>query len=227
MKKAFDIKPWILEVNHQYIAVNKPAGIPVQQDPTGDPSLLEMVSEYARQPLYLINRIDRPVSGVVLFARKKSSAASLNRQFSERKVKKRYLAVTESGRKGEEELVHWIKKLPGSARVILCEPGEKGSLECHLPVKWVAETDNYSLCIVEPTTGFTHQIRAQLSFSGCPVKGDVKYGARRGNKDRSIHLHAWELSFLHPVTGEEQCIRAQPPGDALWDLFTEKGIINE
>jgi len=222
MNHGEDIRTRILEVNHQYIAVNKPAGMPVQSDPSGDPALLDLVSAYARQPLHLINRLDRPVSGVVLFGRKRESTASLNQQFSMRQVRKEYLAVTESGRTGQEELVHWLKKLPGSAKVVLCEPGEKDSQECHLPVTWIGMTDNYALCQVSPDTGYPHQIRAQLAYSGCPIKGDVKYGARRRNKDRSIHLHAWRLHFSHPVSGQAQMIEAPLPEDALWSLFYEK-----
>lgn len=227
MKHKEQIRSRILEINHQFIAANKPAGMPVQADPTGDHSLLELLNEYARQELFLINRLDRPVSGVVLFARKQSSASRLSQQFADRKVTKRYLAVTENGRSGEEVLDHWIKKLPGSAKVVLCEPGEKGAQHCELPVTWLAKTDRYSLCMLTPSTGFSHQIRAQLAFSGAPIKGDVKYGARRKNKDRSIHLHAWQLEFAHPVTREKTVVTAPLPDDVLWDLFYEKGIIEK
>jgi 23S rRNA pseudouridine1911/1915/1917 synthase len=227
MKHKAQIRSQVLEVNHQFIAANKPAGMPVQGDQTGDHSLLELLNEYARQELFLINRLDRPVSGVVLFARKKSSAAKLSQQFAERKTIKRYLAVTENGRTGEEVLEHWIKKLPGSAKVVQCEPGEKDAQRCELPVTWLAATDRYSLCMITPVTGFTHQIRAQLAFSGSPIKGDVKYGARRKNKDRSIHLHAWQLEIAHPVTSQKIKITAPLPEDVLWDLFYEKGIIEK
>lgn len=224
MSGDVDIREWVLDVNHQYIAVNKPAGIPVQRDPTGDVSLHEMVERYARGSLLLVNRLDRPVSGVVLFARKPEAAAALSRQFAERLVRKRYLAVTEGGGTGAVELHHWLKKLPGSARVVHVEAGEPGARECFLPVDWVGETDRYALCVLSPTTGFNHQIRAQLAANGTPVKGDVKYGARRRNRDRSIHLHAWELQFQHPVSGQPQQITAAPPSDVLWDIFHEKGI---
>lgn len=225
MSEGLDIRSRILEVNHQFIAVNKPSGVPVQGDPSGDPALLDIVSRYARQPLYLINRLDRPVSGVVLFARKKEAAAALSEQFRTRKISKEYLAVTESGAEGEEELVHWIRKLPGSAKVILCEPNEKASQECHLPVKWVGKTDRYYLCTLTPDSGYSHQIRAQLAFAGYPIKGDVKYGARRKNRDRSIYLHAFRLHFFHPVTNEPVTIEAPlPEDDPLWQEFIKKGF---
>ncbi len=210
----------VLYKNNQLIAFNKPPALPVQGDREGSMSLLELAQAYVKHPLHLIHRIDRPASGVVLFAKKQSALVQLNEQFRARKVHKRYLAVTGAlPPEREGELRHWLKRNGRLNKSFVVAPDTAGAKEAVLHYKVVGSSDHYHLLEIELETGRHHQIRAQLAAIGCPVKGDVKYGARRGNPDRSIHLHAWQLAFDHPVSGERQTIVAPLPDEPLWNFF--------
>lgn len=215
------IGDWVLYKNNQLIAFNKPAGIPAQADKTGDKSLLQLAEIFTKSSVQLVHRLDRPASGVVLVAKTPKALANLNEQFRNRQVQKTYLAVVEampaelSGR-----LEHWIWKNGQTNRsVISTEKGHANAEQAILEYKHLGSSERYHLLEVNLLTGRHHQIRAQLAAMGCIIKGDVKYGARRSNKDRSIHLHAWKLSFLHPVTQENVILTAPLPVDPVWDAM--------
>jgi 23S rRNA pseudouridine1911/1915/1917 synthase len=206
----------ILWSDPDVLAVWKPSGIPVQPDPTGDPDVVTMLhAQFPGQRVFLIHRLDRPVSGVVLVARSSEAADHVNEQFRERTVRKVYWAIVE----GE---VSTATKLEGSierdgrkhkARVVLTD----GTMaKARLRVRPLAKGDRYTLVEVMPDGGAFHQIRAQLGAAGWPIKGDVKYGARRGEKDRSIALHARSISFSAPTSGKVVSVEAPTPEAPLW-----------
>lgn len=213
----------VLYKNNQLIAFNKPAGIPVQADKTGDKALLNLAEIYSQSKLHLIHRLDRPTSGVVLFAKTQGAMASLSEQFKQRTVRKLYLAVVgELPPTPEGNLVHFIKKQDRQNRAIAFDTEQPDSEHAELHYRLMGSSDNYHLLEVEIITGRHHQIRAQLAAIGCPIKGDVKYGFRRGNRDRSIHLHSWQIQFKHPVSGETETVIAPLPDDPIWHFFDEK-----
>ena len=211
------ISDLILHNDHHIVVCNKPAGMPTQADKTGDKSLHDLAEAFCKRRLFIVHRLDRPVSGVVVFAKSKEAAATLSSQFAENKVGKTYLAVVSPGiDPGEGTLVHMLDTTRKSKTRII--EGEKDGKESRLDYKLVMSLDNYDVLEVHPQTGRTHQIRAQLGAAGHPVKGDVKYGARRGNKDRSIHLHCRQLEFLHPSTGLLLLLQAELPEEVLWQV---------
>jgi len=215
------ISDQIIYKNNQLLAFNKPGGIPVQPDKTGDKSLTDLASIYAKIPVFATHRIDRPASGIVLFAKNKRSLAALNEQFKNRTISKTYLAVVKKlPVKPSGELVHHIYIQTNNKAVALDEPG-KTTKEARLNYKLLASSDNYHLLEIELLTGRQHQIRVQLATIGSPIKGDVKYGARRGNKDRSIQLHSWKMTFEHPVTKERVRLQAPIPEGGVWEAFRE------
>ena len=210
----------VLFKNNQVIAFNKPCGIPVQDDKTGDRSLLSMAQAYCQRPLHLLHRIDRPASGVVLFAKTNKALRSINRQFQDREVEKTYLAITTKGKLPPAgELRHFLTKNAKLNKSFITETKQAGSKQAILQYKIVAGSDNYNLLQVVLQTGRHHQIRAQMAGSDCPIKGDVKYGFRRSNKDKSINLHAWKLAFRHPVSAERIEITAPWPDNDIWPVF--------
>lgn len=209
----------LFEDNH-FIAVNKKAGQIVQGDKTGDIPLSEIVADFLKvkyeKPgdafIGVIHRIDRPVSGVVLFAKTSKGLSKMNELFRLRSIQKTYWALVE-GKVSENEgvLVHYLSKNEEKNRSkALLEPKD-GYLRCELKYKTIKVLDNYTLLEVDPLTGRHHQIRVQLSAMNWPIKGDVKYGARRGNTDRSICLHARKLNFEHPIKKEQVNIEAAIP----------------
>lgn len=215
----------LYEDNH-LIAVNKRPGDIVQGDKTGDEPLSEIVKRYIgskyQKPgavfLGTIHRIDRPVSGVVLFARTSKALERMNEQFRSREVQKTYWAVTQQiPNPVEGKLVHYLLKKESLNKSFASLQETQGSSRCELDYRVLASTERYTLLQVLPLTGRHHQIRVQLSAIGCPIKGDLKYGAKRSNPDGSIHLHARKLEFLHPVTKEPISIEAKVPKDNLWE----------
>jgi len=204
----------------QVVAVCKPAGMPVQPDPTGDPDLLSLLcAQIGAKALWLIHRIDRPVSGVVLFGRSAQAAEALSEQFRERTVQKQYWAIVE-GRVDEAAELRTVLRHDPRRRKAMAAEVEGGGVPSRIKVVPLRAGERYTLLEVVPDGGAFHQIRAQLSAAGWPVKGDVKYGARRGEKDRSIHLHARSIKFTHPVTKMELHCEAAVPVSGLWPLFT-------
>jgi 23S rRNA pseudouridine1911/1915/1917 synthase len=215
----------LYEDNH-LIAVNKRPGDIVQGDKTGDEPLSELVKRYIgskyQKPgavfLGTIHRIDRPVSGVVLFARTSKALERMNEQFRSREVQKTYWAVTQQiPNPVEGKLVHYLVKKESLNKSFASLQETQGSSRCELDYRVLASTERYTLVQVLPLTGRHHQIRVQLSAIGCPIKGDLKYGAKRSNPDGSIHLHARKLEFLHPVTKDPISIEAKVPKDNLWE----------
>jgi len=223
MKKWNDgaIGELVLYKNNQLLALQKPAGLPTQSDQSGDTSLVQLAERYAKHPLQLIHRIDRPASGVVLFAKNTKALALLNAQFREREVQKEYLAVVGQAPKAVSgELRHFLSKKGRSNKSIVSTADDAEAREAYLEYERVDEIDNYSLLRITLHSGRHHQIRAQLAAIDAPIKGDVKYGFRRKNKDRSIHLHAWRLRFRHPVSGEAVLVEAPLPDEVVWHAFT-------
>jgi 23S rRNA pseudouridine1911/1915/1917 synthase len=220
----------LYEDNH-LIAVNKPAGWLVQGDATGDTTLADWVKVYIKNRyqkpgdvfLGIIHRLDRPVSGVVIFARTSKGLERMNRLFREREVRKTYLAITgERPYPLKGKLIHFLTK--DRERNIAkaydrmsnrAKGAKKGELEYEL----IGELGGHHLLKVNPITGRPHQIRAQLGKMGWPIRGDVKYGYNQLNQDLSIHLHCHRLSFVHPVKKEAVTITAEPPRDQVWELF--------
>jgi 23S rRNA pseudouridine1911/1915/1917 synthase len=222
----------LFEDNH-LIAVNKPAGVLVQGDSTGDETLADYVKAYIKDRydkpgdvfLGTIHRLDRPVSGVVVFARTSKALERMNRLFSERKVEKVYWAIT--GKRPEQlsgHLVHYILKDEKRNTVkAFDKPGSrtKDAKRAELEYELIGEIGDNFLLEVKPSTGRPHQIRAQLAKLGTPVKGDVKYGYSQANPDAAINLHSRSLSFEHPVKKEPVFIEANPPRSQAWNLFRQ------
>lgn len=216
----FRIGDLVLYKNNQLIAFNKPAGIPVQPDKTGDKAMIDLAEIYCQTKLHLIHRLDRPASGVVLYAKTHGALVSLNEQFRDREVEKIYLAVVQEPPPAPHGvLIHYVKKNAAKNRTAIYDTEVPDSERAELHYRLLQHIDNYHLLEVRIVTGRHHQIRAQLAAMGCHIKGDVKYGARRANRDRSIHLHAWILRFRHPVTGELEEITAPLPDDPVWKAF--------
>ncbi len=214
------ISDYIILKNNQFLIFNKPNGLLVQSGQSEDISLLHLAEAYCKHPLGLVHRLDRPASGVCLVAKNKKALAHFNKQMQERTVGKIYWAVV---RKGELEptgtLIHYLKRNGKSKKAEVSKKEKKGYQKAELRYTIKSEIDNYMLLEVELITGRFHQIRAQLSAIGFPIKGDVKYGAKRSNKNRSIHLHARGLTFQHPVTKERIEAIADTPDDTIWGAF--------
>ena len=217
----------LYEDNH-IIIINKAAGEIVQGDKTGDESLCDTMKAYIKEKyakpgnvfIGLPHRLDRPVSGVVVFAKTSKALERLNRMFSEGSVKKIYWALTKGiPVPAEAELESWILRNEKMNKSFSYPKEVKGSKRAVLQYRLAAASQNYNLIEVELKTGRHHQIRCQLSSIGCPIKGDLKYGAQRSNPDGSISLHARYIEFTHPVSKELIAITAPLPGDRLWQSF--------
>jgi 23S rRNA pseudouridine1911/1915/1917 synthase len=206
--------------------VNKmPADI-VQGDKTGDVTLADRLCDYLKEKygktgnvfIGIPHRLDRPTSGVVLYARTDKALKRLAAQFRDGGVKKIYWAmVGEKPPKDADTLVHWLRRNPAQNKsYVVPGPGEQAQ-EARLSYRILASLDRYHLLEVELMTGRHHQIRAQLAAIGCHIKGDLKYGAPRSNPGGGIHLHARRVSLIHPVKREPLTIVADPPRDPLWD----------
>lgn len=215
----------LYEDNH-LIAVNKRSGDIVQGDKTGDQPLSEVVKEYIAEKynkpgavyLGVVHRLDRPTSGVILFAKTSKALTRLNKIFSTREAEKTYLAVVQNmPPKAEDTLVHHLvrntKQNKSYANFEESAQSKKGILH----YKLIQKLDRYFVLEINLETGRHHQIRAQLAAINTPIKGDLKYGFNRSNSDGSIHLHASSLRFVHPVRKEELTIIAAPPKDPIWD----------
>ncbi len=214
----FRVSELLLYKDNQLIAFNKPAGLPVQADKTRDPSLLQLAQNYVRHPLQLLHRIDRPVSGLVLFGQKPAAARELRQQWEKGEVQKIYLAAT-ANRPEEDSgtLLHYLGKSRHGNFSRAFDEDAPHRKRAELRYRIIGSTGRYHFWEIELLSGRHHQIRAQLAAINCPVKGDVKYGARRGNRDRSIHLHAWKLSFIHPTSRQKLRLEAPlPQNDNLW-----------
>lgn len=216
----------ILYEDNHIIAVNKNPSDIIQGDKTGDKPLGEFVKDYIKKKynkpgevfLGVVHRIDRPVSGVILFAKTSKALSRLNKLFQERTVKKTYWAVVKNKPNEESSrLTHYLKKNQQKNKSFAFKREENGALLSELDYKVIKSLNSFYLLEVKPKTGRHHQIRVQLSSIGSPIKGDIKYGAKRTNLDASIHLHARKIEFIHPVKKEKIEIIAPPPlKDSIW-----------
>ena len=216
----------LYEDNH-LIIVNKRPGDIVQGDKTGDVPLSEVVKEYIKikydKPgnvyLGVVHRLDRPTSGIVVFAKTSKALPRLNKLFKDKDAKKTYWAIVKNAPpKHEDTLVHFMKRNPKQNKSYAHIKEVPDSKKAILDYRLLKKLNNYFLMEIDLQTGRHHQIRSQLSAIGCPIKGDLKYGFDRSNKDGSIHLHSRKLSFIHPVKKEKLEIIAPPPKDPLWDV---------
>lgn len=216
----------LYEDNH-IIAVNKRPGDIVQGDKTGDIPLSEVVKEYIAEKynkpgavfLGVVHRLDRPTSGVVVFARTSKALSRLNKMFSERRTEKIYWAVVkETPAESSGRLIHFLKRNPKQNKSYAHIKEVPDSKRAILNYEVIKKLERYFLLRIDLETGRHHQIRSQLAAIGCPIKGDLKYGAKRSNPDGSIHLHARTLNFEHPVGKGKIEINAAPPAaDSIWN----------
>jgi 23S rRNA pseudouridine1911/1915/1917 synthase len=217
------MKEWILFDDIYICVVNKPATIPTQPDLTGDASLLQLMEQCVGVKLFLIHRLDRVASGIVVFAKDVETAALMSKQFQDKHVEKTYLAIVERMPPKESDvLIHYLKKNAKINTSKVSEKEDKDTKRSELYYIIRSKSDRYVLLEVKLMTGRHHQIRAQLSAIGCSIKGDVKYGARRSNENKAIHLHAWQLKIKHPKTHSDLFFKAFPPKDVLWDYFKDQ-----
>lgn len=220
----------LYEDNH-IIIVNKSSSEIVQADKTGDTPLSEMVKAFLKEKynkqgnvyIGVTHRLDRPVSGIVVFAKTSKALARLNDMFAKKDVKKTYWAIVCKMPPQEEgQLVNYLVKNEKQNKSYAYDKEVPNSKKSILNYKLIGKSDRYCLLEVDLQTGRHHQIRCQLAKIGCVIKGDLKYGAERSNKDGSISLHARSISFTHPVSKQEINVVAPCPNDELWNYFCSK-----
>jgi 23S rRNA pseudouridine1911/1915/1917 synthase len=215
----------LFEDNH-IIIVNKRAGDITQGDKTGDIPLSDVVKDFLKEKyqkegnvfLGVVHRLDRPTSGAIIFAKTSKSLERLNKMLRDKKIQKTYWAVVKNHPEKEKDtLINFLKKNPANNKSAVYNTEVKNSKRAVLHYQLLKKLDNYSLLEIDLETGRHHQIRSQLAAIGFPVKGDLKYGFPRSNKDASIHLHAHKIDFQHPVSKELICITAPTPDDVIWN----------
>ncbi|MBR6279655.1 MAG: RNA pseudouridine synthase [Bacteroidales bacterium] len=219
----------IYEDNH-IIIVSKTVNEIVQGDKTGDETLIDKVKKYIKEKynkpgevfLGLTHRLDRPTSGIVIFARTSKALARLNAMFRDGEIHKTYWAIT-SNRPKEDEgtLEDFLKKNEKLNKSFIAKETDKEAKKAILNYKIISVSDRYYLWEINLLTGRHHQIRCQLANIGCPVKGDLKYGYPRSNPDGGLSLHARKVEFIHPVSKKEISVTAEVPNDKLWKFFQE------
>ena len=218
----------ILHEDNHLIVINKRVGDIVQGDKTGDKPLSDVVKEYIKDKyekpgdvfLGVVHRLDRPTTGIVVFARTSKALTRMNELFSNRETQKTYWAVVKNKPlKSEDKLIHFLKRNEknNSSKAHLKEVSD--SKLASLDYKIISELTNYFALEINLHTGRHHQIRAQLAAIGSPIKGDLKYGFDRSNPDGGIHLHARKLVFIHPVSKENIIITAPTPNDVIWNAI--------
>lgn len=217
----------LYEDNH-IIAINKRPGDILQADKTKDPVLSSFAAQYIANKhnkpgeafISIVHRIDRPVSGVVIFGRTSKATTRLSQMFKNREIQKTYWAIVENPPiETSGTVVNFLKKNADRNKSYVYHHETKDSKESQLSYRHVGSGDKYHYLEVEPKTGRHHQIRATLADIGCSIKGDVKYMAKRTNKDASVCLHARKIQFMHPVKKELITITAPPPSEPIWDEF--------
>ena len=214
----------LFEDNH-LIIINKPCGVLVQGDKTGDIPLLEIVKKYIKNKydkkgnvfLGLVNRIDRPTSGIVIFAKTSKALSRMNDKLKNRQIRKLYwLFISNKFKSNEGKLEGWFKKNKKINKSFYSKEETSNSKHGLLNYRKIEVLNKYSKIEVDLITGRHHQIRCSFSEIGFPIVGDIKYGSKRTNKDGGICLHAREVNFIHPVSKEEIIIKADPPISGLW-----------
>jgi 23S rRNA pseudouridine1911/1915/1917 synthase len=222
----------LFEDNHLLAVYKKPSDLS-QSDKTGDASIDSEVKKYIAEKynkpgdvfLGVVHRLDRPVGGVMLFARTSKALIRMNEVFRTREVRKTYLAVVnERPPEDEAVLTHYLKKNEKQNKTYVYDNEVNGSKKASLSYRLAGRSDRYFLLEIELHSGRHHQIRAQLAKIGCPVKGDLKYGYPRSNEDGSICLFARRLEFIHPVKKEKVSITAHFPEGDIWKLFRNAGV---
>ena len=215
----------LFEDNH-IVIVNKRSGDITQGDKTGDKPLSDVVKEYIKDKynkpgdvfLGVVHRLDRPTSGIIIFARTSKALERLNKMLRDKTINKTYWAVVKNHPKKEKDtLINFLRKNPKNNKSTAYPKEIDGSKKAILHYAVIKKLDNYSLIEIDLETGRHHQIRTQLSNIGSPIKGDLKYGFDRSNKDGSIHLHARKIQFIHPVSKEEINITAPTPKEVIWN----------
>lgn len=216
----------VLHEDNHLIIVNKRAGDIVQGDKTGDKPLSDVVKDYIKKKydkpgnvyLGVVHRLDRPTTGIVMFAKTSKALPRLNKLFADKKANKTYWALVKNAPpKQKDTLVHWLKKNPKNNKSTAYIKETDDSKKAILHYEIIKKLDNYYLLEVSLETGRHHQIRSQLSSIGSPIKGDLKYGFDRSNSDGSISLHSRCLEFVHPVSKENISVSAPPPNDPVWN----------
>ncbi len=224
--KPFEV---LYEDNHLLI-VNKSPGVLVQGDETGDTPLAELLKQYIKEKynkpgevfLGVVHRLDRPVSGVVAFARTSKALQRMNALFRERQTLKTYWAlVSDKPKESKGVLVHWLRKDEKKNKTTAFSRETNDALRSELSYEVRNVKGSMYLLQVTPVTGRPHQIRVQLAAMGCPIIGDVKYGSSAPNSDGSICLHARQLRFIHPVKKEPLVVTASLPHLDVWRMFTD------
>ena len=220
----------VYEDNH-IIIVNKKSGEIVQVDKTGDTPLSETVKQWIKEKYAkpgnvfcgVVHRLDRPVFGLVVFAKTSKALARMNEMFRNGDVHKTYWAITKNRPpKDEDTLVHYITTTERNNKSYASTVEKPGAQKAVLKYRVISQSDNYYLIQVKLLTGRKHQIRVQLAAIGCPIKGDLKYGAKRSNPDGSISLLARNVTFVHPVSKQDICVTAPIPDDNLWKALAPK-----
>ncbi|WP_405382381.1 RluA family pseudouridine synthase [Maribacter sp. LLG6340-A2] len=215
----------LYEDNH-LIVINKRPGDIVQGDKTGDQPLSETVKAFLKKKynkpgnvyLGVVHRLDRPTSGIVVFAKTSKALPRLNKMFAEKEAQKTYWAIVKNKPKDKQKrLVHYLKRNTKQNKSYAHLQEVRDSKKAILTYQLLKSLQNYFLLEIDLETGRHHQIRSQLTALGSPIKGDLKYGYSRSNKDGSIHLHARKLLFIHPVKKEQLEITAPPPNDPIWN----------
>ena len=221
----------ILYEDNHIIIVNKAPSEIVQGDKTGDTPLSDIVKSYLKEKYNkpgnvfcgVTHRLDRPTSGVVVFAKTSKALSRLNDMFRNGEVGKTYWAIVKNQPpKDEDTLTHYLVKNEKNNKSVFYDTEKLHAKKAVLHYKVIARSDNYFLLEVQLETGRHHQIRVQLSAIGCPVKGDLKYGSPRSNRDGSISLHARRIAFVHPVSQENIAVTAPVPDDTLWKAFEKE-----
>ncbi|MFW6218818.1 MAG: RluA family pseudouridine synthase [Bacteroidota bacterium] len=222
-----DVPGILYEDNHLIIVNKRPSDI-VQGDKTGDISLDEILKAYIKKKYHkpgevflgTVHRLDRPASGIVVFARTSKALSRMNELFRIGEIKKTYWAIVNEAPPAKSgHLEHYLTRNTKQNKSYAHDKEVKGAKKAILDYRLIAKSNYYCLVEIDLKTGRHHQIRCQLAAIGCPIKGDLKYGARRSNKDGSISLHAREISFLHPVKKTLIKLIARPPEDELWNYF--------
>lgn len=220
----------LFEDNH-LLVLNKKPGELVQGDKTGDISLKDMLTVYLKKKynkpgnvfVGVVHRIDRPVSGAVIFAKTDKALSRMSKIIHDRQIQKIYWAIVKTRPvKNAAVLKNYLWKNEEKNKSFVVEASHRNAMYAELEYKVIGQSDNYFLLEIELHTGRHHQIRVQLSEMGCPIRGDLKYGYHRTNPDGSLSLHARKIEFMHPVKNEKVVIVAPPPADSVWNYFSAK-----
>ena len=215
----------LFEDNH-LIIINKKPGELSQGDKTNDPTLSEKVKIFLKERdkkkgnvfLGIIHRLDRPTSGIIIFSKTSKALSRMSEQFKKQEVSKTYWAITKKMTKKSGRLENFLLKNQSQNKSYVCAETVKGAKLAILSFKKILDLKKFSLLSINLETGRHHQIRTQFSKMGYPIKGDLKYGYKRPNKNKSIHLHSRKVSFIHPVSKKMVEIIANPPKDEIWNL---------